>query len=391
MSLPLFALFLAAFAVGTTEFVITGMLPVVAGDLHVSIPMAGYLISGYAAGVAIGGPIVAILTTGFERKATLLGLMGVFILGNALCAFAPSYGWLLAARLVISVSHGAFFGLAGIAAASLVREDRKASAISMVIAGISVANVIGVPVGTAIGNIFGWRATFLAITVLGLIATAGIALLLPPGLKTKAERPTLRREFAVIGKQEVYLSLAMMVLISGAFFGLFSFIAPILTEVSGVSPLMLPWLLVVSGVGSFLGNLTGGRLADWKLMPSVIVIFVAIIVTYGLFLVGMHHIATATGIIFVWAFVNFSFAAPLQARILRGAAEAPNLASTLVSTAFNIGIGGGAAINATALTHGVSYVMLPVLGFFGAVPALGLAVLAITLDRRAVATAPAAA
>jgi DHA1 family inner membrane transport protein len=382
ISPPLFALFLAAFAVGTTEFVITGILPQVAADLAVSIPTAGYLISGYALGVAVGGPIIAVVTSRFERKAALLGLMTIFILGNALCALAPSYAWLMAARIVISFSHGAFFGIAGIAATSLVPENRRAAAISLILAGITVANIVGVPAGVAIGNAFGWRSTFAAIAGLGIVSAIGTALWLPRGQPGGDSRAGLAKEFTVLGRQEVYLSLIMIVSAAAGFFAIFAYIAPLLIDVSGVPPLALPWLLSAFGVGALIGNLAGGRLADRNLMPSVIGSFVIIAVVNVMLLFAVHNLVSATVVLFIWSLANFAFGAPLQSRILKGASDAPTLASTLVSTAFNVGISAGAAIGAQALIHGAGYAQLPWLGLAGALPALGLALLAHSLDRR---------
>lgn len=382
-SLPLFSLFLAAFAIGTTEFVVTGILPDVAGDLGISIPTAGYLISGYAAGVAIGGPIVAILTAGFERKATLIGLMVLFVVGNALCALAPSYGWLMAARVFVSLAHGSCLGIGTVVAANLVSEDRRAGAVSLVLAGITVANIVGVPIGTAIGGALGWRATFWAVAALGVLATAGAAAWVPRAGRGAGAGQSLLAEIRVLGRQAVYLSLAAIVVAAAGFFALFAYIAPLLTEVVGVAPAALPFVLAVFGVGALIGNLAGGRLADWKLMPSVIGIFAALAVIYLLLLGAVHGLVLGVAALFIWSIVNFSFAAPLQTRILNGARAAPNLASTLVSTAFNIGIAAGAAIGSVALTHGLGYDRLPLLGIIGVVPALALAGLSHVLDRRA--------
>jgi DHA1 family inner membrane transport protein len=384
LSLPLFALFLAAFCIGTTEFVVTGILPDVAGDLGVSIPTAGYLISGYAGGVAVLGPIVAIITAGFERKTTLVVLVALFVVGNALCALAPSYGWLMTARVIASLSHGSYLGLASVVAAGLVPENRRAGAVSLVLAGITVANIVGVPLGTAIGGAFGWRWTFWAIAVLGIIATAGIAGWVPRGERAPSTGEGIIAEVRVLGRQDVYMSLAFIVLAAGGFFAMFAYITPLLTTVVGVSTTALPLVLSAFGVGALLGNLGGGRLADWRLMPSVLGIFVALVVLYLLVLVTVHQLAAGVFVLFLWSVVNFSFAAPVQTRIMNAARDAPNLATTLVSTAFNVGIAGGAAIGSVALTSGLGYDRLPLLGLVGVVPALALAAVSYAFDRRAV-------
>lgn len=361
----------------------TGILPDVAGDLGISIPTAGYLISGYATGVAIGGPFMAILTAGLERKTTLIGLMTIFVVGNVLCALAPSYGWLMAARVVVSLSHGAGLGIATVVAANLVSEDRRAGAVSLVLAGITVANIVGVPIGTAIGGTFGWRATFWTVSLLGIVAAAGAAVWVPRGGHAASAGQSVLAEVRVLGRQDVYLSLAAIIVAAAGFFALFAYIAPLLTDVVGVTPATLPIVLAVFGVGALIGNLTGGRLADWKLMPSIIGIFIALVIVYALLLAAVHGLVLGVAALFIWSIVNFSFAAPLQTRILNSARAAPNLASTLVSTAFNIGIAGGAALGSVALTHGLGYDRLPLLGIAGVVPALVLVGISHVLDGRA--------
>jgi DHA1 family inner membrane transport protein len=393
MTVPLFALFLAAFSVGTTEFIIAGMLPQVAADLHVTVATAGLLISGYAAGVAIGGPIVAILTTELERRATFLGLMVAFIAGNVFCALSPSYGWLLAARVVIACTHGALLGYASVMATQLVAEDRQARAISFVLSGLMIANIIGVPAGTALGAAFGWRMTFWAIAILGCASLTGIVVLLPRTAQGGAAKPSLATEFAVLARQEVYLSMLIIIGAALAYFVVFAYVAPLFLETAGVTPEALPLLLSLLGAGALVGILAGGRLADWKLMPSIIgMLVVQVVVTLALPFV-VHSPLAAGAALFVWSATGLPLvAAPLQARILKGARAAPNLAATLISSAFNIGISCGAALGASALVHGFGYADLPWFGLAGLAPALGLAFFARALDRRGdVAVRPAAA
>jgi DHA1 family inner membrane transport protein len=383
MSLPLLALFLAAFAVGTTEFIIAGLLPEIASDLGVSIATAGLLISGYAAGVAIGGPIVAIATTRFERRATLLGLMAVFLAGNALCALSPSYAWLLAARVFIACTHGALLGIAAVMATTLVPENRQARAISMVLSGLTVSNIIGLPLGTAIGNAFGWRMTFWAIAALGVASAVGMAALLPREARSDAPKPGIMSEIAVLGRLEEYLSLLMFVAAAVAYVGLFSYVAPLLLESADLPEGALPWVLSFLGVGAFVGIIAGGRLADWKLMPSVIVILAVQVAMFCVLPFLVHNAVVATIAMFVWSATGVSLVAtPLQARALKSARASPNLASTLISSAFNVGIAAGAGIGAAALMRGVATADLPWLGLLGAIPALLLAFLARALDRR---------
>ena len=388
MPLQLLALALAAFAVGTTEFIVAGILPQVAGDLGVSIPTAGYLISGYAAGVAIGGPIVAILTAGLERKATLLGLMALFIAGNVLCALAPAYGWLMASRIVIALTHGALLGFASVVAAEMVPEERRGRAIALVLAGLTTANIIGVPLGSAIGNAFGWRMAFWAIAALGIVSLAGMALWLPRMTRRGAANPDLRAELRVLVRPDVYMSLAIIVLAAMAYFGLFAYIAPLLLNSAGAPEMAVPVLLSVLGVASLGGILIGGRLADWKLMPSVVGILVLEAAANLLLPLVVHGLTAATIGLFVWTVVGVPLiATPLQTRILNGAREAPNLAATLVSTAFNIGISSGAALGAAALSHDIAYDRLPWLALIPLLAGLVLAVAALSQERRARAIA----
>jgi MFS transporter, DHA1 family, inner membrane transport protein len=242
MPLPLFALFLAAFAVGTTELIISGILPSLAADLAVDIPTAGLLISGYAIGVAIGGPILSLATTALPRRPLLLGLMVVFVLGNVLCALSSSYWLLMAARLVIACSHGLFFGVAMIIAGQLVPKERQGSAISFVIAGITIASVLGVPIGTAIGNAYGWRATFWAISAVGVGATVALALLIPTTkLQEREYRPNLRAEIRAIGRQSVFLSYAIIALYMTATLAVLAYSVPMLTTVTGFSTAAIPF------------------------------------------------------------------------------------------------------------------------------------------------------
>ena len=388
MPLQLLALALAAFSVGTTEFIIAGILPAIARDLGVTIPTAGYLISGYAAGVAVGGPIIAIVTAGLERKATLLGLMTLFIAGNVLCALAPAYGWLMAARIVIALTHGALLGFASVAAAEMVAEERRGRAIALVLAGLTTANIIGVPLGTTIGHALGWRAAFWAIAALGLVSLVGMVVWLPRMTRRGAANANLRAELRVLRRPEVYISLLIIALAAMAYFGLFAYIAPLFIDVGGVNEQTLPLLLAILGVASLAGILAGGRLADWRLMPSVVGILVLEAVVNLLLPFLVHGPALATAGLFVWTVVGVPLiATPLQTRILNGARDAPNLASTLISSAFNVGISVGAALGATALTRGIGYDGLPWLALMPLLVGLALALAALSQERRAAAIA----
>jgi DHA1 family inner membrane transport protein len=383
MPLPLLALFLAAFAIGTTEFIIAGLLPALAFDLAVDIPTAGLLISGYAIGVAIGGPILSLATNALPRRPLLLVLMPVFVAGNVLCALSTSYWLLMGSRLVIAGSHGLFFGCAMIVATRLVPKERQASAVSLVIAGITVANVLGAPIGTAIGNAFGWRMSFWVISAVGVLATVGLALLIPRTNRDEpAQASSLVAELRAVARPRVWLSYVMIALTMTAFFTPFAYIVPILTDVTGIPIGTVPLLLFISGVGGVLGNLIGGRLGDWKPMVSLLAIYSALLALYLVSLVAVYSPIAFGVVFFLWALVGFSFAAPVQARILQGASDAPNLASTLISTAFNIGIAAGAWLGGVALNAGWSYAQLPWISVLFLVLTLAVAVFTWATERR---------
>jgi DHA1 family inner membrane transport protein len=383
MPLPIFALFLAAFGIGTAEFVIAGLLPDVSTDLGVSIPTAGFLISAYALGVAAGGPIVTLALARVSRKAALLGLVGVFTAGQVLCAIAPDYWLLLGARMLVSIGHGAYFGVAAITATRIVGPDKAGRAIALLLAGITVANIIGVPAGTAIGNALGWRATFWAVGVLGLIALCAVALFVPASKPETRAAASLGNEIRVLGRPAIWMTFLVIIVAMVGQFSLFSYIAPFLTDVTKVPLEYVPWLLLLFGVGSTVGVLVGGRLADWKLMPSLIGMLLAVAATYAvLWAFGGNTIVVGIAIL-AWAGLSFGFGAPAQTRILKTAADAPNLASPLVPTAFNIGIALGAWAGGSAIDAGWGYASLPAIGVVVSVAAAGLAAVSWGMDRRA--------
>jgi DHA1 family inner membrane transport protein len=384
MPLPLFSLFLAAFGIGTAEFVIAGILPEVSTDLGVSIPQAGILITAYAIGVAIGGPVVTMLIGNVSRKRAIVVLIGMFAVGQLFCALAPSYPMLMAARLFVSIGHGAFFGAAAIMATRLVPPERAGSAVGLLLAGLTVANILGVPGGTAIGQMFGWRATFWAVGVLGLITPTATAVLLPYDKPGHHESGNLRAQVRALGHPAVYLTFATIIIAIIGQFAVFTYIAPYLTTVTGVAPEVVPWLLLISGVGSTIGVLIGGRLADWKLMPTLIGMLVASAIVYAVMWAGSGNVIVMAVAMLLWSGLSFGFGTPAQSRILRGAAEAPNLASSLIPTAFNIAIALGSAAGAYALEHGLGYNSLPVIGVIVSLAAVAIAASSWMIERRAV-------
>jgi len=385
MPLALFALAVASFGIGTTEFVIMGLLPDLAADLGVSIPAAGLLITGYAMGVVVGGPIIAIATAKLPRKTTLVGLAILFVIGNLLCAIAPDYATLMAARVFTAFGHGAFFGIGSIVAADLVPRNQRARAMAMLFAGLTLANILGVPAGTALGHAFGWRSTFWVVVGIGILSVAAIAAWVPAAKGVRIP-VSLISEFRVFRNVQVWLAMAISVVTAASLFSVFTYIAPILQEVTGISPQGTTWVLLLFGVGITIGNLVGGRLADWKLMATVIGALILLAVILVQFTLTSHSVIGASVTVFLWGLVLFVLVPPLQMRVIECAGEAPNLASTLNQGAFNLGNAGGAWIGGIALTLGVGYDRLPIVGALLAIVALAIAVTSRRLARRGSAT-----
>src|ERR1700761_1497533 len=277
MRKPLLALAVAAFGIGTSEFIIMGLLPDLAHSFQVSIPKTGILVSGYALSVTLGSPLIALALSRIDRKRALLILMGMFVGGNILCALAPTFLLLLLARILTALCHGAFFGIGSIVAFNLVPSSERAQAITLMFSGLTLANVLGVPAGTALGQAFGWRYAFWALVPIGVVAGLGLLRLVP---HQPAEKIHLKHEFHAVIRPQVQLVLGLSTLSSVSLFCVFTYIAPILEQVTHLSPGAVSWVLVVFGVGITLGNLLGGRLADWKQMPVLISGFVLLIVIF---------------------------------------------------------------------------------------------------------------
>jgi MFS transporter, DHA1 family, inner membrane transport protein len=352
MRKPLLALAVSAFGIGTSEFIIMGLLPDLARSFQVSIPKTGILVSGYALSVTLGSPLVALAISRMDRKRALLILMGMFVAGNALCALAPTFVLLLLARILTALCHGAFFGIGSIVAFHLVPRSERAQAITLMFSGLTLANVLGVPAGTALGLAFGWRFAFWALVPIGLIAGYGLFRMVP---HQPAEKMHLKHEFQAALRPQVQLVLALSTLSSIALFCVFTYIAPILEQVTHVSPAGVSKVLVVFGVGITLGNLLGGRLADWKQMPVLLVGFLLLIGIFLLMPFAEPTVVPSVIMVFVWGCIHFATGSPLQARIVDQAKGAPNLASTLNQGAFNLGNAFGASLGGIMLTAGVSY------------------------------------
>ncbi|WP_262285672.1 MFS transporter [Micromonospora sp. MA102] len=378
----LIALAIGAFGIGLTEFVIMGLLPQVAADFAVSESVAGWLISGYALSVAVGGVALTAAVTRLRRKPVLLGLMVLFIAGNLLSALAGDYGTMLAGRIVAALCHGAFFGIGAVVAAGLVAPARRAGAIAMMFAGLTIANVLGVPFGTLLGQHLGWRATFWAITAIGLVALVGLAVLVPGRGPATDAAPTggLRGELRAFTHAQVWFSLVVTVLGFGGMFGAFTYIAYTLTEVSGFAAGTVPWLLVLFGVGLFAGNLAGGRAADVSLSRTLVtVLAVLTLVLVGFALTAGNPALTVVALVLMGAF-GFATVPPLQMRIMKYARRAPTLASGANIAAFNVGNALGAWLGGLTIDAGLGFTA-PIWAGAG-LTLLGLAVLLVA-ERRA--------
>ncbi|MBH3330941.1 MAG: MFS transporter [Pseudomonas sp. PGPPP4] len=368
MPASLIVLALSAFAIGTTEFVIMGLLPNVAADLGVSIPSAGWLVTGYALGVAVGAPFMALATAHWPRKRALLALMGIFIVGNLLCAVASGYNMLMLARVVTALCHGAFFGIGAVVAASLVPENRRASAVALMFTGLTLANVLGVPLGTALGQAAGWRSTFWAVVAIGVVALIGLWRVLPAD--RNQPRADLRRELLALRGLGFWLALSMTVFFAASMFALFTYVAPLLQEVTGVSPRGVTGTLLLIGLGLTLGNFIGGRLADWRLATSLVGIFVALALTSAALRWTGQAFLPAEITLFLWAAAAFAAVPALQINVVTFGKDAPNLVSTLNIGAFNVGNALGAWVGGLVIDHGLGLTAVPL-------AASGLALLAL--------------
>jgi DHA1 family inner membrane transport protein len=382
LSLPpaLLALGAAAFGIGTTEFVIMGLLPEIGRSLSVSIPEAGQLVTCYALAVTIGSPFMAILMARFPRRMSLLILMVIFILGNGLCALAGGYDTLMAARIFTALAHGAFFGIGAIVAAEVVPKHQRAMAISLMFSGLTLANVLGVPLGTLLGQAYGWRTTFWAVCLIGILAFAALLIWVPE--VRQARRMRLRREVAALSHPQVLLAMGTSTLCSAALFTVFTYITPLLENVSGISPHGVSIALLLFGVGITLGNLAGGRAADWRLMTSIVIMLCTLVMVQALFTWTIHNAVPAVITMMIWGALAFGVASPLQMRVVDQGRAAPSLASTLNQSAFNLGNALGASFGGLMVSEGVGYARLPLLGSGLSALALAVVLYALWLEAR---------
>jgi MFS transporter, DHA1 family, inner membrane transport protein len=330
----------------------------------------------------MGGPIVGLLLTPLQRKQSILLIMGIFILGHVWCAFAPNYALLMAGRIVISLNHGTFFGMAVIIAGSLVPPERSGRAVGMIVAGITIANILGVPGGTAIGQAFGWRDVFIVLAVLGVLSAIAMAAWLPSSTSDRSNAPSFRAQFRALGNHQVYLTFAAIIFMMVGFWCVFTYIAPLLITTSGVRTEHVPALLLLFGIGATVGAVLGGRLADHAPRRLLFWVYPAQALVFATILLGSGSAVAMTVILLVFGIVTFIPNATIVNRLLGGAAAAPELASTLMSTVFNIGIASGAYLGAVALERNTAYAHLPWFGIAMAAVAFGLTVVSLGLDKQ---------
>ncbi|NEH97267.1 MFS transporter [Rhizobium leguminosarum] len=387
MPLALLVLALSSFAIGTTEFVIMGLLPEVAADLSVSIPQAGWLVTGYALAVAIGAPVMAISTAKLKRRTALIALMVFFIAGNLLCALASDYWVLMIARVVTALCHGAFFGIGSVVAAGLVAEDRKARAVALMFTGLTLANVLGVPLGTAIGQAYGWRATFGVVTIIGIVTISGLIAILPRD--KQQENGSILREIAALRNGGLWLALSTTVFFAASMFALFTYIAPLLRDVTGVSPEGVTWTLFLIGLGLTIGNLVGGKLADWRLGATLAGVFAAIAITSIAFSYTSRFFIPAEITLFLWAMASFAAVPALQVGVVGFGKDAPNLVSTINIGAFNTGNALGAWVGGLVIDAGFDLTRVPLAAALMALIGLGATALTYLSARGRAALAPA--
>ena len=383
MPLALYALTAGAFGIGVTEFVIMGLLLDVSADLGVSISAAGLLISGYALGVVAGAPLLGAIAGRWSKKTLLMSLMVVFTVGNLACALAPDYWTLMAARVLTAFAHASFFGVGSVVATGLVPANKKASAIAIMFTGLTVANILGVPFGTWLGQAYGWRSTFWAVTLVGLAALAVIALLVPKDEKADTAEETSGSVLAVLARPVVLLGLLTTVLSWVGVFAGFTYIAPILTSITGFSEAAVSPILLVFGGGLVVGNLLGGRLADRRLVPTVLGTLLALSAVLFAMTFAIHNQLLAVISIGLFGAAAFATVAPLQMWVLEKAAGAgQGLASSFNIAAFNLGNAIGAWLGGFVIDHGPGLGAITWVAGLVPLAAIAVALVALRAERR---------
>lgn len=387
--LALLSLALGGFGIGLTEFVAMGLLPNLAADLLPSVwaqshehanAQAGWLISAYAFGVVVGAPTIAALAARFPRKKVLLACVGVFVLGTVASAVLPTFGLVLAARFVAALPHGAYFGIAALVAASLMGPGKRGRGVALVLSGLTIANVIGVPAITFLGQQAGWRPAYLAVAVVFALAFVAIALTVP--LQAGDPAATMRRELTVFQRPQVWLALLVGALGFGGFFAVYTYISPVVTTVTGLDAAVVPFVLVAAGIGMTIGNMIGGRAADHHIIGTLFACF-------GVFAVALAGLALTAQWpvgLFLFVFLVSGAAAALspaiQTRLMDVAGDAQSLAAAINHSSLNIGNSLGAYLGGVTIAAGFGYLSPTWVGLLLCVPGVGLAVLSVLLERR---------
>jgi DHA1 family inner membrane transport protein len=381
MPVAVYILGLTVFCIGTTEFMISGLLPDLAAGLSVSIPAVGWLISGYALGVVVGGPALTVATLRINRKTSLLALMALFIAGQTVCALAPGYGVLMAGRVLAALAQGAFFGIGSVVAVDLAGPERRGRALAIMVAGLTVANVAGVPAGTYLSQHAGWRLSFWVVDGLAVVALLGVAVLVP-------RRPTppytgLGAEFTAFRNPRVWVALSTSMLTQAAVFCCFSYLSPLFTDVTGFSEGAVPLLLALFGAGCFLGSVIGGRFADRHLLPNLYAGIVAMGAVLALFPFAAGDKTACVVAVAAFGIAAFSINPALQAQVMREAGDAPTLATTTNTSAFNIGNTLGPWVGGSVIDAGYGFTAPPRAAALLAAAGLLAAVTSGVLRRRA--------
>ena len=387
--LALLALALGGFGIGLTEFVAMGLLPNLAADLLPGVwaqsheqanAQAGWIVSAYALGVVVGAPTIAAAAARFPRKQLLLACVAVFVFGTVASALLPTFGLVLVARFVAALPHGAYFGIAALVAASLMGPGKRGRGVALVLSGLTIANVIGVPTVTWLGQVAGWRVAYLAVAAVFLLTFAAIALAVP--LQPGDPAATIRRELKIFGRVQVWLALLIGAVGFGGFFAVYTYVSPVVTTVTQLSPAVVPWALVAAGIGMTIGNFVGGRAADHNVMATLFICF-------GVFAVSLTGLAltaqTPVGL-FVFLFLVGAAASALspaiQTRLMDVAGDGQSLAAAINHSSLNIGNSLGAYLGGLTIAAGLGYLSPTWVGLLLCVPGVALALVALVLQRR---------
>ncbi|WP_405979450.1 Cmx/CmrA family chloramphenicol efflux MFS transporter [Streptomyces sp. NBC_00158] len=381
MPVAVYVLGLSVFALGTSEFMLSGLLPPIAEDMDVTIPQAGLLISAFAIGMVVGAPLLAVATLRLPRRTTLISLISLFGLGQVAGALAPSYAFLFASRVVSALACAGFWAVGAAVAIAMVDKDQRARAMSVMIGGLSIANVLGVPAGAFLGEHFGWRSAFWSVGAASAVALAGILALIPK-IPLPAEKPRLGRELRIYRDRQVWLSIGVTALAAGGVFCAFSYLSPLLTDVAGLDAKWVPWILGLFGVGALIGTTVGGRIADAHLFGVMLWGITASTVFLGALTVLASSAAAAIALSFLLGVSAFFTAPALNARLFNVAGAAPTLAGATTTAAFNLGNTGGPWFGGTVIDAGFGFSAPAWAGAAMTVTALALTALALRLERR---------